>query len=156
MTVPLLFVDTNVLLYGVDDRNIAKRDRARAWLAACWTLRCGRLSTQVLNEFYWNVRKKFPSILSAGDARAEVRRYQLWQPWVIDHATVESAWAAESRWQLSYWDALMVAAAQQQGCKLLLTEDLQHDQVIDGVRILNPFVTGPEWLDNPGLAPAAP
>jgi predicted nucleic acid-binding protein len=105
------------------------------------------VSTQVLNEFYCNARKKFPSILSAGDARAEVRRYQLWQPWVIDHATVESAWAAESRWQLSYWDALVVAAAQQQGCKLLLSEDLQHDQVIDGVRILNPFLTGPAWLD---------
>lgn len=156
MSNPLLFVDTNVLLYGVDDRDIAKRDRARQWLAACWSRRCGRVSSQVLNELYWNARKKFPSILSAGDARAEVRRYQLWQPWTVDHATVESAWAVESRWQLSYWDALMVAAAQQQGCLALLTEDLQHDQVIDGVRILNPFITGPEWLDNPGLAPAAP
>ena len=94
--------------------------------------------------------------VQAGDARAEVRRYQLWQPWVVDHPTVESAWAVESRWQLSYWDALMVGAAQQQGCSVLLTEDLQHDQLIDGVRILNPFITGPEWLDNPGLVPAAP
>lgn len=153
---PLLFVDTNVLLYSVDDRDLAKRNQARAWLAACWTGRCGRVSTQVLSEFYWNARKKFPSILSAGDARAEVRRYQLWQPWVIDHATVESAWAAESRWQLSHWDALMVAAAQQQGCAALLTEDLQHDQLIDGVRVLNPFLTGPEWLNNPGPAPACP
>jgi predicted nucleic acid-binding protein len=143
---PLLFVDTNVLLYAADDRDVAKRDRARQWLAVCWSRRCGRLSTQVLNEFYWNARKKFPTALAAGDARAEVRRYQLWQPWVVDHATVESAWAAESRWQLSYWDALMVAAAQQQGCSMLLTEDLQHDQVIDGLRILNPFLVGPEIL----------
>lgn len=143
----LVFVDTNVLLYGVDDRDMAKRDGARAWIAACWTRRCGRISTQVLNEFYWNARKKFAAALSAGDARAEVRRYQHWKPWLIDHATVESAWAAESRWGLSYWDALMVAAAQQQGCSLLLTEDLQHDQRIDGVRIVNPFLLGPEILD---------
>lgn len=149
---PLLFVDTNVLLYGVDDADPAKRDQARRWLAACWQRRCGRLSTQVLHEFYWNARRRFPSMVSAGDARAEVRRYQLWQPWVVDHATVESAWGVESRCQLAYWDALMVAAALQQGCTHFLTEDLQHDQLIDGLRIVNPFLAGPELLD---AAPAA-
>lgn len=149
MKSPLVFVDTNVLLYVVDDREIDKRDRARAWMAICWARRSGRISTQVLNEFYWNVGKKFTSALSRGDARAEVRRYQHWQPWVIDHATVESAWAVESRYRLSYWDAMMVAAAQQQGCELLLTEDLQHDQVIDGVRVINPFRVGPELLTAP-------
>ena len=144
---PLVFVDTNVLLYRVDDKDVLKRDRAREWIAACWARRCGRLSTQVLHEFYWNARKKFPSQLSRGDARAEVRRYQQWLPWQVDHATVESAWAVESRNQLSYWDALMVAAAQHMGCTLLLTEDLQHDQRIDSVRIINPFEIGPALLD---------
>ena len=142
-----VFVDTNVLLYAVDDKDIPKRDRSRQWLAACWRAHCGRLSTQVLNEFYANVRRKFSSALSAGDARAEVRRYQHWRPWVIDHPTIETAWAVESRYGINYWDALMVAAAQQQGCTLLLTEDLQHDQQIDGVRIVNPFLIGPELLD---------
>lgn len=142
-----VFLDTNVLLYAVDDKDVAKRDGARRWLAACWDRRCGRLSTQVLNEFYSNVRKKFSSALSAGDARAEVRRYQHWKPWVIDHPTIETAWAVESRYGLNYWDALMVAAAQHQGCTLLLTEDLQHDQQIDAVRIVNPFIAGPELLD---------
>lgn len=142
-----VFVDTNVLIYNVDDRDPGKRDRARAWLAACWRLRCGRLSTQVLNEFYVNVRRKFAGTVSAGDARAEIRRYQLWRPWTNDHQTVEGAWAVETRFGVNYWDALMVAAAQQQGCTLLLTEDLQHDQAIDGVRIVNPFQVGPELLD---------
>jgi len=141
-----VFVDTNVLLYAVDDREIGKRDRAREWLAACWQYRCGRLSMQVLNEFYVNARKKFPGAVSAGDARADIRRYQLWRPWVIDHPTVETAWAVETRYGLNYWDALMVAAAQQQGCTMLLTEDLQHDQRIDGVRIVDPFRAGPELL----------
>lgn len=145
----LWFVDTHVLLYAFDDRAPAKRDAARHWLSGLWSLRCGRLSNQVLHEFYWNARKKFPSALSAGDARAEVRRYQLWQPWLTDHATVESAWALESRWGLNYWDALLVAAAQQQGCAYVLTEDLQHDQQIDKLRIVNPFLVGPELLDAP-------
>ena len=142
-----VFLDTNVLLYGVDDRDVSKRDRARAWIATCWERRCGRISTQVLNEYYSNARRKFSSAIASGDARAEVRRYQHWRPWVIDHPTVETAWAVESRYGLNYWDALMVAAAQQQGCTVLLTEDLQHDQMIDKVCILNPFLAGPETLD---------
>ncbi|MFO1326508.1 MAG: PIN domain-containing protein [Rubrivivax sp.] len=145
----LVFVDTNVLVYAADDQDPSKRDRARAWLTACWQRRCGRLSTQVLNEYYAVIRRKFPSAVSAGDARAEVRRLQAWQPWQIDHPTTETAWAVEARHRIHYWDALMVAAALQQACPLLLTEDLQHDQQIDGVRIVNPFVVGPEILDAP-------
>lgn len=145
----MVFVDTHVLLYAVDDTDLAKQQRARQWIEACWLRRCGRLSTQVLNEFYANARKRFASAISAGDARAEVRRYQQWKPWVIDQATIETAWAAESRYQINYWHALMVAAAQHQGCTLLLTEDLQHDQRIDKLRILNPFLVGPEILDAP-------
>ena len=142
-----VFLDTNVLLCAVDEKDVARRDRARQWLTACWQRRCGRLSTQVLNEFYANARKKFETAISAGDARAEVRRYQNWKPWVIDHPTVETAWAVESRYGLNYWDALIVASAQHQGCTVLLSEDLQHDQQIDSVRIVNPFLVGPELLD---------
>jgi predicted nucleic acid-binding protein len=146
---PLVFVDTNVLLYAFDEADPAKRDLSRAWLAACWRGRCGRLSTQVLNEFYSNARKKVAAAISAGDARSEVRRYQQWKPWLIDQATVETAWAVESRCGINYWDALLVAAAQHRGCTLLLTEDLQHDQRIDRLRIVNPFVVGPELLEAP-------
>jgi predicted nucleic acid-binding protein len=142
-----VFIDTNVLLYGVDDADPVKRDRAREWIAACWQRRCGRLSTQVINEYYVNVKKKFSKAIVQGDARAEIRRYQHWRPWVIDHPTIETAWAVESRFGLHYWDALMIAAAQQQGCTLFLSEDLQHEKQIDSVRIVNPFLAGPELLD---------
>jgi predicted nucleic acid-binding protein len=138
-----VFVDTNVLLYTFDDAYPDKRDQARAWVSACWLQRRGRVSTQVLNEFYANARKRFRNLITPGDARAEVRRYQEWSPWQIDHATVETAWAVESRYGLNYWDALMVSAAQHMGCTLLLTEDLQHDQQIDNLRIVNPFQCTP-------------
>jgi predicted nucleic acid-binding protein len=144
-----VFLDANVLLYCFDDGDPKKRDRAREWVSACWTMRCGRISMQVLNEFYSKARTKFPSAISAGDARAEVRRYQHWQPWPVDHPTLEIAWAIESRYGLNYSDALIVAAAQVQGCTHLITEDLQHEQRIDNVQILNPFLVGPELLDAP-------
>ena len=144
-----VFVDAAVLLHAVDDRDLAKRDQARRWLAACWERRCGRLSHQVLNEFYLQARQKFPSTVSAGDARAEVRRYQNWRPWVTDQPTVEAAWAIEARYQLGFWEALIVSSAQQQGCDSLLTDALPHGQQIDGVHILNPFILGPETLALP-------
>lgn len=154
-TAPHAFLDTNVLLYCVDDRNPAKRDRAQAWVRACWTRRCGRTSAQVLNEFYANARKKFTTAISAGDARAIVRRYQHWHPWQNDQATVEAAWAVESRYGFSWWDALVIAAAQQQGCRYLVSEDLQHGQLIDSVQVLNPFEVGPEILDGDPPAPTS-
>lgn len=145
----IVFVDTNVLLYADDGRQPDKHRRARDWLAVLWTRRCGRLSSQVLNEYYANAMGKLAACITQGDARAEVRRYQHWKPWLVDHQTVETAWAVEARYKLSWWDSLIVAAAQHQGCTLLLTEDLQHGQRIDKLQILNPFLVGPEVLDQP-------
>ena len=142
-----VFVDTNVLLYSEDGANHAKQARAVEWLHALWLRRLGRLSTQVLNEFYANATHKIKPPMPQGDARAEVRRYQRWQPWLLDHATVETAWSVQSRFGLSYWDALIVAAALAQGCRYLLSEDMQHLQVMDQMQIINPFLVGPELLD---------
>lgn len=144
-----VFVDTNVLVYADDARDADKRARARAWLSRLWTERRGRVSTQVLNEYYAVATRKLGNSVTRGDARAEVRRYQHWSPWAIDHQTVETAWALEARFALSWWDSLMVAAALHQGCEWLLTEDLQHGQTIDSLRIVNPFLQGPELLDEP-------
>ena len=144
-----VFVDTNVLLYADDGGQADQHVRARAWLSALWQRRSGRVSTQVLNEYYANATSKLKRWIPQGDARAEVRRYQHWKPWQLDQQTVETAWAVEARYKLSYWDSLIVAAAQHQGCDLLLTEALQHDQRIDKLRVVNPFLAGPEVLDQP-------
>ena len=148
-----VFVDTNVLIYSEDGRSPGKQAQALAWLRVLWQQRSGRLSNQVLNEFYTNVTRKIQPPMQPGDARAEVRRYQRWQPWAIDHPTVETAWSVESRFGFSYWDALIVASAQTLGCRYLLSEDMQHGQVIDSVQILNPFLVGPEILDNDPSVP---
>lgn len=143
-----VFVDTNVLLYAVDPRQPDKQARAQAWLQHCWQRDCGRISTQVLHELFANLRRVAPA-LDVEEARRLVRGYRAWTPWIVDDETVDSAWQLQDRFAFSYWDALMVAAAQQQGCAVLLTEDLQHGQVIDQLRIVNPFLAGPEILDTP-------
>ncbi len=145
-SVSTVFVDTNVLLYAQDPRDASKQQGAARWLAWCWRGQRARISTQVLNELYANLRRVAPS-LSVESARSLVRRYRLWNPWRVDDATVDLAWEVQDRFSLSYWDALMLAAARQQGCACFLSEDLQHEQEIDGVCILNPFLVGPERID---------
>lgn len=147
MSASPVFADTSLLLACFDARQPERRARAQAWLSRLWQERRGRTSVQVLNEFYVAARRQFPTALAAGDARSELRRLQLWQPIAQDAALFETAWAVESRHAIPYWDALVVAAAQVQGCGLLLSEQLPHEQRIDSLRILNPFQVGPELLD---------
>ena len=142
-----VFVDANILLYSEDGADLAKQATASAWLQVLWQRRIGSLSTQVLNEFYVSAVRKIKPCMPAGDARAEVRRYAQWQPWTIDQATVESAWAVESRYGLHYWDCLVVAAAQHSGCRYLLSEDMGHEQYYDAVQVINPFKSSIALLD---------
>ena len=133
-----VFVDTNVLLYAQDPRDAEKQTAAEQWLRYCWQAQVGRISTQVLNELYANLRRVAPN-LAAEQARSIVKQYRGWKPWVVDDVTVDLAWALQDRFLLSYWDALMVAAAQHSGCRYLLSEDMGHEQHYDSVQVINPF-----------------
>lgn len=144
----LVFVDTNVLLYGYDDRDPAKQARAREWLTWCWRRNCGRISSQVLNELYNNAITKFRKTVTVHQARTEVRRLRLWQPPHLDTYTVDGAWDLQDRYALSYWDALILSSAHQQGCTYLLSEDLQHGQLMDAVKVINPFLVTPLELES--------
>ncbi len=137
----LVFVDTNVLISAEDGAEADKQHSALAWIERLWRARSGRLSTQVLNEFYVNVTRKLKPAMPQGDARARVRRYAAgWNPWQVDHATVETAWAMEARHGLQYWDCLVLAAAQHSGCTLVLSEDMQHEGRYGAVQVINPFL----------------
>ena len=137
----IVFVDTHVLLAADDAHDVARQTRVRDWLLALWQRRAGRVSTQVLNAYYVSATRHFA--MPQGDARAKLRRYQLWQPWQIDHQTVETAWGIEARFGLQYWDALIVAAAAQSGATHVLSLDLPHGQQMDGVTILSPLQATP-------------
>ena len=146
----LVFVDTNVLIHAEDGAEADKQHSALAWIERLWRARSGRLSTQVLNEFYVNVTRKLKPAMPQGDARARVRRYAAgWNPWQIDHATVETAWAMEARHGLQYWDCLVLAAAQHSGCTLVLSEDMQHEGRYGAVQVINPFLASIDEVLSP-------
>lgn len=138
-----VFVDTNVLLYAQDPRDEFKRGRAMAWLGECWRRQTGRISHQVLHELYANLSRTAPE-LSLLERREIVRRYRSWNPWGVDADTVDDAWLIQDRFKLSYWDSLVVASAHALGCRWLLTEDLQHGQVLEGLTVISPFESLPE------------
>lgn len=138
-----VFVDTNVLVYARDTRHAAKHARATEWMADLWERDEGRLSMQVLQEYYVTTTRKLRPGLHAEDARADIVDLTAWGPVQIDAQALASAWSIEDRFGLSFWDALIVASAQSAGCDALLTEDLQHDMDFDGVRVIDPFEVPP-------------
>ena len=154
MTGPV-FVDTNALVYRYDAQNPAKQARADAWFTFIWHSRTGRLSFQVLQELYATLTRKLRPAMPAPDAQLIVRSLAFWQPVAVDLAMLERAWLLQDRFSMSWWDALIVAAAQVCACKVLLTEDLQHGQVFDTVRVVDPFAS-PDRTPADILAAPAP
>lgn len=140
----LIFVDTNVIVYSVDAAQSAKQERAAAWMAEAWKSRRGRVSMQVLQEFYVTVTKRLTPGLDRESARREIRGLALWRPTPITPPLVERAWSVQDRFGFSWWDSLIVAAAQAEGCTYLLTEDLHDGQDLNGLRVLNPFLHSPD------------
>lgn len=132
------FVDTNVLVYADDLDSGAKRDRARQVLRDLLERGEGVVSTQVLQEFFVTSTKKLGVEPSA--ARRKVELLAAMDVVKIDLEMILGAIDLHRLHSLSFWDALILRAASLAGCGVLLTEDLQHNQVIDGVRIENPFL----------------
>ena len=143
MTEPV-FVDSNVFLYAVDEADPIKQKVARKWRTGLWTSRLGRTSFQVLGEFYVNALRLRPGAINI--AREEIRDLLAWRPVSTDLSLLEEGWKIQDRYQLSYWDSLIVAASKAASCRYLLTEDLQAGQNLDGVEVVNPFLVDPSTI----------
>jgi len=140
----LVFVDTNILIYYLDKTDPRKHGAARHWLAELWRSRQGRISFQVLQEFYSTATHKWPRL--SPEVRAEIRELMDWRPIALDSEVLERGWRIQDRYKISFWDALIVSAAKATSCHYLLTEDLQAGQDLDGVVVVNPFWKEPNEI----------
>ena len=138
----LVFVDTNVFIYAKDDSDKEKRALAQDWLGVLWREVRGRTSIQVLNEYYAALTQKTRFRVSRDDAWGDVCELLEWKPQELDVDVLTQARSLEGRFLVNWWDCLIIAAAQVQGCTLLLTEDMQDGQRFDGVIVRNPFKMG--------------
>lgn len=134
---PRTFIDTNILLYCDDRADPAKQKQALEVVLEHRAQRTGVVSLQVLQEYFVNATRKLG--LDPQLARQKVAAYSRFE--VVEPVTTDIL-AAIDFYRLhsfSYWDALVIHCAKRSGCAVLLTEDMQNGQLIDGVRIVNPF-----------------
>lgn len=141
-----VFVDTNVLVYSRDASEPTKQAQAMAWMTHLWGTQTGRLSFQVLQEFYVTVTEKLKPGLNSEEARRDVRSLLAWQPVAMDVRVLEGAWLIQDQNKFSWWDALILSAARVAECRFLLSEDLQGNQELGTLKIINPFRTDPASL----------
>jgi predicted nucleic acid-binding protein len=134
------FVDSNILIYAYDVDAGKRHEQSVECLDRLWKDQTGRLSTQVLQEFYVTVTQKIKTPLIRARARNVVRNYTRWVQSLITSATVIRASEISEIWQISFWDGLILAAADEAGASELLSEDMNHGQLVAGIRIVNPFV----------------
>ena len=145
-TTELVFVDSNVLVYTRDIGHSDKQRQASAWMTELWRSKRGRLSFQVLTEYYVHVTRKIRPGLDEKTARDDVRALLAWKPISVNKRILDGAWQVLDRHHFSFWDALIVGAAHVGGCRYLLTEDLQDGQQIGSVVVVNPFRSTPSSL----------
>ena len=134
------FFDTNVLLYLFDGSEAEKKALAREVFSR--EAEAGRavLSTQILQEFYVNATRKLEEPLSPEAAAEQVRDFALLPLVRVDEGMIFAATERNRSMSISFWDALIVEAALKAGADRLLTEDLQHGQQIERLRVENPFL----------------
>lgn len=149
-----IFVDTNVLVYARDASDPSRNGIALHWLEQLWRDRNGRISTQVLSEYYVTVTRKLTPGLSQQDAWDDVSALMAWDPLPTDKSLLQRGWDIQRRYRLSWWDSLIVGAAQAQGCSMLLSEDMQDGALFGDVAVRNPFTFQVEDATASDSAPA--
>lgn len=134
-----IFVDTNILVYAHDMDTGDRHARASAIIESLWEAETGVTSTQVLQEFYVTVTRKIKYPLKPAQTREIILNYLSWPIQVNDPEMTIRASEIGEKHNLSFWDALIIAAALQLQAKKIITEDLNPGQIIEGILIENPF-----------------
>jgi len=136
----MVFFDSNVLVYVHDQRFPHKRETARRLYASYLYQDAIALSTQVLQEFFVTITRK-ANQMSVGEAKKLVSHLAGLRVVTIEADHIIAAIDLHSRYSLSFWDSLIIVAAKAARAGVVLSEDMGHKQVYDGVRVENPFVT---------------
>ena len=141
MTAPKIFVDTNLLVYAHDTTAGRKRDRALEVLQELWNSETGVISTQVLQELFVSLTQKIPMPIDGRKVRTIVEDLCAWEVVANDEQAILGAIDLKIKYQLSFWDALILEATRRSGATILYSEDLPHGHQVEGMTIVNPFKT---------------
>jgi len=135
------FLDTNILVYAYDSSAGNKYEIARKIVMNLWDSGYGSISTQVLQEFIVTVTRKISHPISLSDVRRIAADLLCWEVVVNDGESCVEALDLVSRNKISYWNALIITAAQRSNATTLLSEDLSHNNRYQSILVQNPFAT---------------
>jgi predicted nucleic acid-binding protein len=133
------FLDTNILVYAYDGHDPNKQKIAQSLVIEGLELDTGILSVQVLGEFFSVVTRQIKRLMTPDEAREAIVLFSNLPVQEIDLTLVQRAIETHKIYGISYWDSLIVAAAERAQCKSILTEDLNDGQVYHGISVSNPF-----------------
>lgn len=132
-----VFLDTNVLLYAHDTTDAQKHDKARLLIGSLWQSQDRPwLSVQVLQEFFVNLSRAIPP----AEAEEITRDYMRWHVVENDVSLMREAFSDRMEFQVSFWDALILAAARCSGARILYSEDFSHGRKYGPIQVVNPFL----------------
>ena len=134
-----VFFDTNVLVYANDTAQPEKKQTARTLIKDVLREGIGVISVQVLSEFWVTVTRKIKKPLPFSEARQQIELFELMTVVSLDTAIFYDALRLQQLYQLSHWDAQVVAAAESAGCTTLYTEDLNAGEKYANATVVNPF-----------------
>lgn len=134
-----IFLDSNILVYFVDEHDSKKQKIAEKLIKNSVEMKTGVLSTQSLQEFYSVVTRK--SLCSKEQAKTIVEKFKNTLPITqISVSHILKAIDISIQTQFSFWDSLIISAAHSSGCVIVYSEDMNHNQLVNGVKIINPFI----------------
>jgi predicted nucleic acid-binding protein len=134
-----MFLDTNILVYAYDNSAGHKHTVAAQLVSGCWKNGNGCLSIQILQEFFVTVTQKIAYPLEHNTARQLVADLAYWRCHTPEAGDLLQAIDFQQKYQLSFWDAMVLQSATQLGCTQLISEDLSHGQIYGAVQVINPF-----------------
>lgn len=135
-----VFFDTNILFYAFSTQEKSKQQISVGLLSQAMKKGTGWVSVQVLNELYVNFLKKAPLIPVSEAQQLIYKISHSLNVTAMTTTVIYKAFQIQNWYQISFWDSLIAASALLAGCTILFTEDLQHNQLLDTVKVINPFV----------------
>ena len=134
------FIDSNLIIYAYDISAGKKHDIASKIMLDLWNSELGVISTQVLQELFVNITQKIPKPLNVKSAKEIINDLLKWEVVINDGESIVKAIEIQLRYKYSFWDSLILEAAISSETTVLLSEDFSDGQIVEGVKIKNPFV----------------
>lgn len=131
----MIFIDSNILIYSYSSTEIGKKDKVLLILENEEIA----ISTQVINEFIWIMSRKFNVDMESLKV-INNNLFEIFNVGMVSKATIDKAIDITKSYKYAYWDSLMLSSALESRCIAIYSEDMQHGQIIEGIRIINPFL----------------